>query len=179
MVNDKALLIILAYTIGFITAYIAFGLTGVNENGYEKTAYYSNVAEGKKFQVTGEVRGTRKVDTRVTADGLYALIDGSERVLSAQAISATEGKPGYHHEIVITEVSPDGQYIFYCAQLTASSQNCSSFVYEISSDSIYRVKHDGSQIALSAANAQVRWTVSGDLQIDGHLSSGKPWNIVD
>lgn len=179
MVNDKAILIVLAYVIGFTTAFIAFGLTNVNYEGYSKTAYYTNSSENKKFQVSGSIRGTREVSTRTASDGLYALVNGHERVLSAQAITATEGHEGYHHDIVLTDVSPDARYIYFCSQQVAANEMCDSFIYDISSDVVYRVKYSDSQVRLPVSNPDVSWTTDSRLAIDGHISASVPWQIVD
>ncbi len=165
----------LSYVIGFVTAYIAFGLSG-QVYPPEQSAWNEQVSETS--QPAANVKG---IATTVKSDGLYALLNGRERILSAATIEATEPNLGYHYQVIGTAVSPDGKYIHYCAQLTADSEECYNFVYDTAADTIHTVRASDSkaQLTSSVKDTLAVWE-NGRLLIDGYMSiSGfEPWKVA-
>lgn len=165
----------LSYVIGFVTAYIAFGLSGANYSGPQIS--FQNPAP----VTTEDSEAKKEIGATVRADGLYALLGDKERILSAQAIAATEPNLGYHYQIVATEVSPDGKYIYYCAQMTEDSEECHNFVYDIAADTIHTVRASQSDEQLQSVidDLSAVWQ-NGRLLIDGYMSMNgfEPWKMV-
>lgn len=175
MKHEKVMVLALSYVIGFVTAYIAFGLSGANYSGPQISFQNSAPVATEGDEAKKEIGAT------VKADGLYALLGDKERILSAQAIAATEPNLGYHHEIIATEVSPDGKYIYYCAQMTAESEKCYNFVYDIAADTIHTVRASQSEEQLQSVieDLSAVWQ-NGRLSINGYLSINgfEPWKVT-
>lgn len=175
MKHEKVGILALSYIIGFVTAYIAFGLENSDYSGKQISFQDSSPVASTDTETRREIGAT------VKADGLYALLGDKERILSAQAIAATEPNLGYHYQIVATEVSPDGKYIYYCAQMTAESEDCYNFVYDIGADTIHTVRASQSEAQLQSVidDLSVIWQ-NGRLLLDGHMSiSGfEPWKVA-
>ena len=177
MKHEKVMILALSYVIGFVTAYIAFGLSGANYSGPQISFQNSApvATEG------GEANKTKEIGATVKADGLYALLGDKERILSAQAIAATEPNLGYHYQIVATKVSPDGKYIYYCAQMIAESEDCYNFVYDISADTIHTVRASQSEEQLQSVidDLSAVWQ-NGRLLIDDYMSQSgfEPWKVA-
>ena len=178
MQNEKAIIVVLAYVIGFTTAFIGFGL---NDGSHHK-AYHAGHAHVQKNVSISSSLGSENVTTLIQDDGLYALIGGSKRVLSAQAIASQVPQSGYHHMVVAIEVSPNAEFIHYCSQETEDATTCLHFVYDLATALVYRVKHDGGvQMESPIGGVDAGWSADNKLIVAGHVSmtSLEPWRMVD
>ena len=180
MRHEKVTIVLLAYIIGFTTAFIAFGID--NDGSLTKYSHPDNNRAQSQVRVEPKNNNQESVaptlGSVVESDGLYALIDGQERVLSALAITANQPRDGFHYSIIDTDVSNNGQYIYYCAQQMSSDKNCLLYIYELSSDSVYRAKNDqGQQISLPVSDAKLSWRDDDRLMTGEYISkdSSKPW----
>ncbi len=168
MKHEKAIVITLAYIIGFITAYIAFAINDADKKIYEGD---NVVIENSEDATTNTP--SYGIEAMVNDAGLYMIKDGKKRILSARVAQAA-GRDGYHDSIAVTQTSPDGRYIFYCAVLTAGAENCSSYMYLVEDDVVRKV--EPSNIPVAEAKIAT-WSSDGLLQI-GEMASKdmiSPW----
>lgn len=167
--HESALLVVLSYIIGFITAFIMF-----------------NLVDGKNYNEVREVDHNQDSDTPVveeagivevmkTAEGLFVKKDGNERIISAFDEEADE--VGFHLDISLASVSNDGQFVHYCSSTASSVGNCQHFVYSVAEDKIYMVKNDDAGLETSSAEAStVSWSEGSTLSYSGKLaSSASKW----
>ena len=137
--NEKALLVLCSYVIGFVTAYIAYGITYTT---------FSEVAVTEGDTYTASVSAA--ADTTPAANGVSYVLDdagltvnvnGEERLLSVNAATltpeeiATLGAPGVYETMNQVSVSSDGSEVFYCEQFPGESV-CTPYVYSVANDSI-------------------------------------------
>lgn len=184
MKHENIFIVAVSYIIGFITAYIAFG---VNHSDYQEPLEQKQVniekSESVEMKKKPQQQASQKmigVETQIKSDGLYALIGDDERILSAQVISATT--PGYHYAIPKTEVSPDGKFIFYCAQASADNNSCANFIYEIDKDLVYLIKDSKKEQVMTQIDMVEKstWSIDGLLVLPSHKSANadKPWQVI-
>lgn len=164
MKHEKAILIALAYIIGFITAFIAFGLD------------YSQKIEYKHQAMVSAAVSTKAVEKD---DGLYVVTDEVDRILSAKTENQV-AKEGFHKSIITAQVSPTGRYIHYCSQVDMSENFCLNYVYDLNSDSIYRVKTaTGEHVASLVTAKGESWIGDNTLLIEKmrSVSEKTPWKL--
>ncbi len=174
--HEKVALIIAAYVIGFITAFIAFG--------QDKPQTHESIVlitEEKAF--AAPVQESTQTMVGFDEDGLYAITPAGERiisanrnVLSASALEST-GLAGYFYNIIDAEPSRDGAYIYFCEQLTAESENCDAYVYALATDTLYRVTLDAQAYSPTIAGHNSMWGTQNDLTLSGAISinTQMPW----
>lgn len=148
--HESALLVVLSYVIGFTTAFIMFTMS--SEKYDQPDSYALDNAN-----VTEEVSAS-KIELMETSEGLFVKKVGQERIISAFT-DATVAEPGFHTDIVVSSISPDGQYVHYCAVMTADAEVCQSFVYSVSEDAVYMVKNADEHVESSISEvAQISWS---------------------
>jgi hypothetical protein len=178
--HEKALIIISAYVIGFITAFIAFGINKTASENEELVSF--NLENAQAEQTLPEHNA---ISVNVGADGLYLVTGERERLLSANrnALSAnvqlSAAEPGFFYQIVDAEASRDGKYVYYCEQLTEEAANCDPYVYVIADDSLHRVKSDGQLLYPISASHESMWAGDSTLMVNGFvaLDADKPWEL--
>lgn len=165
--HTHAMLVALAYLIGFVTAYIAFAL---NDHSYNE--------KPKERLIAQEAVAYSPVRAVTTEDGLFMVNDGQQRVISAQ-LDEGELSFGYHRGIASASVSSDGSMIHYCAVMS-DVNTCSHFVYVLSEDRVYPVSNEGTQLITSESVADaVRWASGNRLMIGDYFSVSEetPWMV--
>ena len=178
MKHRQALIVALSYVIGFTTAFIAFGIDNFSHDIDKKYHKASSPASSQNFKTDSQAE---RVSISVREDGLYAVISDRERILSAQTASVLDAKPGWHHEVIKTEASPNGQFIYYCVQVSVENGECENFVFVVSEDIAYRVSRADGEAMSSDINSLVAgWTNDNLLIINSYISADKsrPWRMV-
>lgn len=168
--HEQALLVALAYVIGFTTAFIAFKLSD-DTRLYDLSANTHNLAR----------KDSQHFDVSIKHGDLLATKDGIDRVVSAKSDSL-EVEDGFHSEILSASISPDGRFMHYCVVVDPESDSCANFVYSTMEDIIYRVKNQGEQVMSERSSVSSEgWGEDGKLMIAGRysLSADKPWEIAD
>lgn len=180
--HERITLVILAYVIGFSTAFIGFNFVNPgyvsHHDNPSGNQHYKNHEEVVK-EIKDESGG--KVDVEVKSDGLYALIGSNSRILSAQAISATSAVDGFHYEVFNSSVSPSGDYITYCAQLLEGDLDCKHYIYDLATDSTHVLSlPNGEQVTSPLGEIFAEWLPNDVLTTDGYMSElgKKPWNLI-
>lgn len=174
--HREAIIVGLAYIIGFTTAFIAFGLDGTGKHK-SKAKYHRELP----VEQTVAERGEKQIGIAIREEGLYALLSDKDRIISAQGASLINAKPGWHHQVIKTEVSPNNSYIYYCVQLVSSSSDCANFVYEVEADVVHKVSRaDGEQVLSPIQGLVAGWTSDGLLTINDFVSAARqmPWKVV-
>ena len=156
--NERVAILLIAYIIGFITAYIAFGVIQL-----EDSVKFPNQ--------TASVISTQRqvVDTNVFVaidkEGLI-LIKNGERTL----LSITDGgallSDGVHTSIVEYALSPDKSQVYFCELPSDDSKSCRPYIYSIVDEVVYPVTIKGERVAFEAKNHTVAWSEEGELIIE-------------
>lgn len=168
--HTKAILIALAYLIGFTTAYIAFQLNDVSPSYAQKD---TRAVENKIVQQASAYGAVKAV---TTSEGLFVSSDGEERIISATA-DGEDLEFGFHREIISSSVSPDGSMVYYSATMD-ESDSCYHFVYVVGEDMVYPVRSGDDLLVTPSATAQTSvWLSNNLLSIEGAKSvdANTPW----
>ncbi|OGG41811.1 hypothetical protein A2837_01190 [Candidatus Kaiserbacteria bacterium RIFCSPHIGHO2_01_FULL_46_22] len=166
--HEQAILVVLAYLIGFITAFIAFKLAEDNS--------WSPIVEAERSQY----EMMSNLEVLVKGGNLYAARNGIEHALSVYA-DREEEEDGFHYSVLVASVSPDNRFVHYCVQPTATSDTCTNFIYSSEEDVIYRVKNGEEQMSVLAdLTTDSGWMEDGKLSLPGHqsVSADTPWKMV-
>ncbi len=192
--HEKAVIIIVAYIIGFTSCFIAFGITGVMKpvtvpdmmmpvavtpEGYEGPK--ENPPENMEDAVVASAASTASYE-----DGkLYATVKGERYVLSLHTdVMKTENVEGFatqgiHANLPTYSTSPDGRFVHFCEQQT-DEDACSHFLFDADRNVIQPMSVDGERLITSAAVA-VSSAWNGDMLAIGtytSASSEAPWKMV-
>ncbi len=179
--HERITIVILSYVIGFSTAFIAFNFVNpgyINQSEGQPLAVAAPKANSLKIEKTETINASTLFEEK--ADGLYALIDGSSRILSAQAISATDAAEGFHFKVLSTSASPDGKFIHYCAQALETDEVCKHYIYDLVNDATYRVEMPtGEQLTSEVTNVYAEWLPDGILTTEKYVaaSAASPWEL--
>lgn len=117
--NEKALLVLCSYVIGFTTAYIAYGISYAiltDDSVQTGTAYTASVAELDYNEPLEEVAGVtfELVDSELTVN-----VEGEQRLVSITAQEAS--------------LSPSSDSVYFC-ETASGSEGCTQYEYSISED---------------------------------------------
>lgn len=177
--HEQLLIAGLGFIIGFTSAFITFGLGDKSE----KTSHVERVhneSYGLVANTAGAV-GHRIDDTIVNNDGLFAKLGGKERIVSASAIGPEERVAGFHYAVVETLVSPDKQYLYYCALAEPVDTSCYHYIYSAADDVIYPVKDTNTNeyLRTAADSLEVAWQQDGALSVNDlvSVSAAEPWLV--
>jgi hypothetical protein len=166
--HHQALLVGLSYIIGFVTAFIMFGLTvDQGDKGQVKSSHVSDNNEA----IVAESMDTELSETE---EGLFFKKNGEERILSALTNDSV-AETGFHVAIAAAVMSPDALYAHYCAQMDMSVDQCQHFVYSVDEDKTYMVKNaEGEMFTTAVDEAEnVQWTATSELTMNGMTASGE------
>lgn len=169
--HESALLVVLAYIIGFTTAFIMFVLASDG-----KSKDINRVVESGSDLVLGD--NAKVVELMQTSEGLFVKVDGKERIINART-DDTEAEPGFHIDLVAASVSPDGKYVHYCAEMALAADSCQNFVYSMLEDATYVVKSDDVPVkSPSAEAANSFWSDASMLHIGASTTGpGSRWTV--
>lgn len=180
MKHEQIILAGLGYVIGFITAFIGFGLTS---GGYDKPMHHESgerhgygLVEKMDERTSSESTKSHTIeDVLSTDDGLFVVMDGEERIVSMTAQTAEDRVAGSHYAIIETLVSPSGEYLFFCALLAADDTECNGYIYHARNDTLYPIKdaQTGTYFSVAADEVEATWTEKNLLILNGrHAASG-------
>lgn len=162
--HESALLVVLAYVIGFTTAFIMFVLANDTKQQIVDPAFEPDV------DMTQD-RPASKLELMQTGEGLFVKLNGHERIISAFT-DDSEADAGFYTAIVSATISPDGQYVHYCAKMEVGAATCRHFVYSAAEDATYMLKDAGEQLETpDAMAAEWSWSVDSTLS-DGERVAG-------
>lgn len=174
---ERAAVVFLSYMIGFITAFIAFG---IDNAGSGTTKEYDSVAEDRMNYVPVASAESNAIGIVSRNDGLFALNGEAEKIIAAKFEGEGDIPPGYYTELVTAAVSADGHYVHYCVQVNPEDSDCLNFLYDVEADTVYRVRVGETQLASALGEARPAvWNDNGQMTIDGAVSidASEPWNL--
>lgn len=171
--HERAVVMVIAYVIGFITAFIAFGLAHV---------VTPNTIETKISRTTVD----QELSTILIVDdtGLRVSVDGEERLLTVSRASAygagvLTSQTGFFYQLVDAELSRDGAYVYYCEQIDNTSDVCDAYVYDVATETLHPVELDDAPFQPRSVEHTSTWSASGDLSVNFFTSRdpGTPWRL--
>lgn len=142
--HQQALLVVLSYIIGFITAFIMFGLGDSGKVVVEKYSEqgprgpYSVIAPKPRLLTENE-------------EGLFVEVDGEQQIISAQTDS-DKAELGFHVSIIHSVMSPSLKYAYYCAQMETDSDECQNFIYSVDEHKIYPIKNSTGDVSTNSTD---------------------------
>lgn len=117
--NEKALIVLSSYVIGFTTAYIAYGITYAALQ--DEPLLATEAMTASVSQVVEEQAPIAEVTIDLVDSELSVNVAGESRLISVNAIGAV--------------LSPASDMVYFCEQAT-DSENCVDYQYVIASDVI-------------------------------------------
>ncbi len=180
--HERVALIAAAYVIGFITAFIAFGLEKINETDI----HADTQAVIKNASAQQAESSTQATSVGMGEDGLFVITDKGERMLSANmqvlgaSIISGAGEPGIYYSIIDAEASHNGAFVYFCEQLTQAALTCDPYVYSLANDTIYPVKIGDEKYKAPIATHKSTWTNDSTLVLNGatSLDQQQPWLLT-
>lgn len=185
--HERVALVILAYVVGFTSAFIAFGVSNLNEAKvvYQSVAEFEVDEEYVAENTIGSVMGASAVMAQYEGGMLTATIGEERYVLSIDEdiIPAEERlafvEQGLHVVPPPYVVSPTGKFIYFCEQSSEGAGECQAFVFDVENNVINFVTESGEKLVVSGgAAAAATW--QGDiLHLDGRtsLEATAPWRF--
>lgn len=179
--HEKVLLIVLAYIIGFTTAFIAFGFGNQRSASIDLPAYTPRAnAEDSSDAL--------KASVVFKEDGVYVVTSRYDRILSADknalssnVLTSIGESAGFHYRVIDAEASRDAKFVYYCEQLSEASETCHPYVYSVDMDAVFPVKLSGEKVEYVVIDHVSAWMEDGALMIGSTVSAdvSRPWELVE
>lgn len=187
MKHEQITLVVLGYVIGFVTAFIGFELTDDDMNSKVKTTHesgeYGLVVNASQEEHMNNTSSDAAVitDTVVDNRGLFVIINGEERIVSAAGVPGDGDPNGYHYAISEVAIAPDGSALYFCVQHDPSAAQCTNYVYNASTDMTYLVKdtNTGTYLDAEISSLNASWSEDAKLVINEwrSTSADTPWLV--
>jgi len=187
MKNERAVIMALTFCIGFTTGLIAYGIPEPTE-----PVVYTPVLARQAAVATSQLQDTSVIEDssatsqdsitstnyEINDEGLYHIAAG-ERTLISPTIAFAGAIPEAHRAVHGVAVSPDNQFVFFCAETPDSDGACYPRVYVAATFSIHPVFVNDEKIVLETDNIDVSWTSDNRLLLDtlASVSAERPWYL--
>lgn len=133
MRHEQVVILVLAYVIGFTTAFIAFGLNQEDQSLSTNSVTTVSVVEASPESGSTQEAAARieYEDVHLDEQGLY--IERNEEVVfvSAPYTDGVEPGAGYHVSVDAYVLADDGTTLHYCAKETPEDEKCNRYEYNI------------------------------------------------
>jgi len=163
--NERVYILLASYVIGFITAYIAFGVVQL-----EKSVQFVEVPSTNMASVIASQQSAGASDTFLAIDkgGLVLIRDNQRTLLSATDAAASELtlQDGIHYAISDYLLSDDKSYAYFCELPTADAESCRPYTYSVDEGLVYPVLVDGQRVAFDAQEQKVSWSKGNVLIVE-------------
>jgi len=172
--NERVIMVMAAYVIGFTTAFIAFGLNQMEESVH--LVYVANTPATQSAAVaaaTSFPADATSVSVYIDESGLVYEKGGVSRVISSYDVDAS-GEDGYHQSIFEFQVSSDGSTVYFCEIPNQMSDACKPFLYDSVEDVTYPLTIAGERIAVSLQPAELEWVDYQVTSLNGDLIDPVP-----
>lgn len=186
--NERALVIVLAYVIGFVTAAMWFGFAVV-EHGEVVTTQYDEVSSVlTKTSTAVPVASAAEGETTVMyIDGrLQLLVHDQPVILSVSSdqvepmeveqIVTPQGQ-GVHNSLAAFTLNESKQYLFFCESNEAGS--CDAYVYDVEENLIHPIRFDGKLTEVANSQASTAEWLDSQLVLGVYHSTGEPWLLTE
>jgi len=187
--HERVALVTLAYVVGFTSAFIAFGVSNINE----ARVVYQNVdlveseidTEYSVDNTMGSVMGATAVLAQYEGGMLTATVGEQRYVLSIdeEIIPAEErvafAEQGLHVVPPPYVVSPSGKFIYFCEQSGEGTGECQAFVFDVESNVINFVTAAGEKLSVTNELAAAAVWQGDVLNLGGEVSldTTTPWRF--
>lgn len=187
--HEKAALISVSYFIGAVTVFIGFYTVHstdipVSYSSPQVASVISANTATEKTTTPSALDSNSEYYGNVTYhNGILAIetITGKKIIsynpkLSGLDVESEFIEQGIHTGNIIYSVAPGDQYIFFCEEKDIVG-SCTPYIYDTTSEKVYRVKVDSSEVQFTTDQARtVLWNMDG-LHIFGliQVDKSKPW----
>ncbi len=187
-IHEKAVLVLMAYFIGFLTAFIWLTpqpavdsfVTYIPDETMTASLVSATALKATESVTEGQ---TEKPAVSYHDGVLEVSVFGSTKVLSLNPDitgHVTDNDflvQGTHVGNLVYTVSGSEEFVFFCEQKKLDAKTCSPFIFDALSDTIHPVTFNGDKIELlSSAVENVAWN-NNILQVENEVSKDtlKPW----
>ncbi len=173
--HQQALLVVLSYVIGFITAFIMFGLADLGK-GREEVHLNQLPEDMLPDEETVSLSPAVMPGLHSTEEGLVVAGTGIDGRLISALTDDDVAELGFHVAIADSDdsgMSHSFSYAHYCAQMNVAEEKCQHFVYSLNDDKTYTIKNeDGSPLVTTNDEADsVTWSSDSEISMGGKTAS--------
>jgi len=164
--NERVAILLTSYLIGFITAYIAFGVIQF-ENSLEftqvETQHTASVIQARQQSVPLE-----NVFLAVDKEGLVLIKNNTRTLLSLNVGNNLNNsfQDGEHVAISEYALSDDKKHVYFCELPSVTSESCRPYIYSIVDQVVYPVEINGERVAFEAEGQEISWSIDGTLLVN-------------
>ncbi len=186
--HEKAVLVVIAYIIGFTSGFIAFGISELNFKNLDDIATDLPVldpATTPYVPPTSQPPAVIESAAASYSEGkLYADVGEERFVLSiSNEVMPKDNVEGFatqgiHHNLPIFITSPSGRYVYFCEQQT-TEQKCTSFIFDTYTNLIQFVSVAGDKLLIDNTVAKTAIFAGEALSLGEWVSasSNEPWKL--
>lgn len=160
--NERVAILLTSYVIGFVTAYIAFGVVQL-ENSME----FAQMPPQNMASVITARQPVEKAETFIAVDteGLIIIKNNKRTLLSATGDTSTSDffTDGQHVTITDYSLSPDKAHVYFCELPAQDSDSCRPYIYSVADDIVYPFLINGERVAFEAKDQEVSWSENNEL----------------
>jgi len=161
--NERVAILLASYVIGFITAYIAFGVIQLET----EIKFVEIPAQQHAAAVVESTVQSADVQVMMSDTGLILTIDGEETLLSLTSHDATADTfvDGIHADVPQFSLSPDLTQVYYCESPSIEAESCRPYVYSITDEIVYPVLVAGKRVAFDSTKNNIQWAEDSTMLI--------------
>lgn len=175
--NERVVVVIVSYVIGFTTAFIGFSLGDAGKK--------ADTLVPTKIEAPQAVGQTASVFVSYTDGKLEVVKEDMPHVLSvsydspfiADGLELSEKMPGVHKEIAHRSLRRDGRFLFFCEVVNDPAQ-CYPYIYDTVADTTFYVRINEVPFPVSTEVAKAAgWNASQVFSIANYRSTDteRPW----
>ena len=164
--SERVAILLVSYVIGFITAYIAFGVTQLSNT--VELATIANQSTASAIMAERQAQRNSIAFIAMDKEGLVLIKDNKRTLLSATVDTqdSTFLEEGAHVAIVDYSLSPDKKSVYFCELPASDVDSCRPYIYSITDDVVYPVEVNGERVAFDAETQSISWSDAGELIIN-------------
>lgn len=187
--NEKALLVVFSYIIGFISAFIAFNFAVPVMDTVD--VYHAKSSSQSASVVSSQEEQVQSNSTVVYEDnGLYLYTETQDeptllsKNIQSVGMDYTElptlyDKQGLHTEVPVhTHFTVQG-YIYYCEVYDVASE-CTPYIYDVDRKTLHVLTDSDGPLSVAVSTAQdFSMTSASGIEMGNYrsISLSQPWNV--
>lgn len=182
--HEKAILVVLSYVIGFLTAFILYG--PCTDSDINTPVPTNTVADVTVSEPT--IKRTTNNDIYSYQNGQLRVFNkGEVRVLTAAHDPFSSYLPNNnepystHYDMSATGLSPEGRFLYFCIQENPDENYCAGYVYEFATNVVSRLLIDQEPVTLTPELAnELEWNQQGlVLEQLNSVDINTPWLLTE
>ncbi len=177
--NERVLIMTVTYVIGFVTAFILFGVNQIFDNSSNNYAAVYTVnypqdlkeelAPSKATAVTSDVSFAYTGGKLVVNTAAGELLLSYNPLVSGLPIFEDQFGQGMHYNDIRAIASDSKSHIYFCEQQSPEADFCASYLYDVKKSLIRPLLLDGTPVTLSNANSDSVYWSGDNLIINGQI----------